>query len=86
MAMGNTRNTRAYYRRVRSKNIERKKKLYNIVYHCNYEKPEGKLSKGKVHCSCPWCAFSGLTYRRIKRGTAMDYSEKHYEEYFDDVV
>jgi len=85
--MESTRNTRAYYRRVRSKNIERKKKIWeNIYHHIDYTEPEGKLSKGKVHCSCPLCAFSGLTYRRKRYKAAMDYSEKHFEEYFDDVI
>ncbi len=31
-----------------------------------YINHEGKLAKGKIHCSCPICAFHGITRQDIK--------------------
>lgn len=45
---------RNYYREMRNKHINRKKK---IAEHNGWvERHDGALSKGKVHCSCPMCA------------------------------
>lgn len=56
--------TRAYTRKMRAKQIKRKKK---IVSHWHwfeegYYPHDGMYSKGKIHCSCPLCkakAFYG---------------------------
>lgn len=47
--------TSVYRRQARAKAINRKKsyaKAIGWVYH----HPDGALSKGKIHCSCPMCA------------------------------
>ncbi len=46
---------KAYRRSQRHKAIERKKQIIQQVYQCKYCGVEGKLNKGKVHCSCPLC-------------------------------
>lgn len=58
--------TRDYYRKERARHIARKEQIIIKVYHGEawgeFVGPaHGRLSKGKIHCSCPMCAFSGIT-------------------------
>lgn len=44
----------AYYRHHRKRAIARKKRIL-ISYYEGYTKNLGRLSKGKIHCSCMMC-------------------------------
>lgn len=47
---------RAYYRKMRIKHINRKKRInrdYGWYWHYEHD---GMYSKGKIHCSCGWCS------------------------------
>lgn len=45
---------RQYYREVRRKTIKRKKSIISKKQNWIYSN-EGKLAKGKIHCSCWMC-------------------------------
>lgn len=71
---------RAYHRWQRLRTIRRKvaqlKRIggESYVYAWTQGKP-GRLSKGKIHCSCPMCrrtAYDGLSHRDAKRKEAFD--------------
>ena len=47
--------TSVYRRQARAKAI-RRKKFYAHATVWIYTHPDGALSKGKIHCSCPMCA------------------------------
>lgn len=47
--------TSVYRRQARAKAI-RRKKFYAHATGWIYTHPDGALSKGKIHCSCPMCA------------------------------
>lgn len=66
------------YRRVMDKRkAHRKERIIRDVY-CDrtwYESIThelNRLSKGKIHCSCPLCAFSGETMQDKRRREEMD--------------
>ena len=56
--------SREYYRKMRKKHINRKKRIIKNT-RCWYYKHEGTLSKGKIHCSCPYCNEKNLTHRHL---------------------
>ena len=65
--------SRSYYRRVRKKAIERKKRLIDEVLYWDVD-VDGKLNKGKIHCSCYICAFHGTTESDKRRLSHMESS------------
>lgn len=77
--------TRDYYRKQRAKHISRKKRMiqewsYNQE-HPYWVAPAGALSKGKIHCSCPWCRSKSYDHKVAKdlaRTEAMNQSESYY--------
>lgn len=67
--------SRGYYRRMRKKHINRKKKICS-KYHSGWEYPyDGMYSKGKIHCSCPLCRGKDWRGRHIKT-----LQEKRFED------
>lgn len=48
--------SRSYYRQMRKKHIDRKKRIANSYYYPLVLKCDGMYSKGKIHCSCAMCA------------------------------
>ena len=50
--------TRAERRDFRKKAIKRKKRICN-AFGFDWYPHDGQYSKGKIHCSCPMCAFRG---------------------------
>ena len=65
--------SRSYYRRVRKKAIERK--LYWDL------DVDGKLDKGKIHCSCYICAFHGTTESDKRR---LEHMESSLADLYED--
>ena len=51
----------------------RKRKIVKEVYHDEWwsNQPLHTFAKGKVHCSCPLCSFTGKTRQDVRRLTAM---------------
>lgn len=47
---------RGYYREMRKKHINRKKRIIKNLNNYWYFKHEGELSKGKIYCSCGMCS------------------------------
>lgn len=77
--------TRDYYRKQRAKHIARKQRMvkeWSMNGNCLYwVAPAGALSKGKIHCSCPWCRSKSYDHKAAKdlaRIEAMNESEKYY--------
>lgn len=48
---------KSYYREMREKHIDRKKRIVKKAYSLidNYYEHDGMYSKGKIHCSCWMC-------------------------------
>ena len=69
--------TKDYYRYQRNKHIQRKKKII-INKVCWYVKFDGMLSKGKIHCSCGLCAFSGKSASDSRKEDSMKFREFDY--------
>lgn len=65
--------TRQYRRAVRRNHIRRKRRISNAIYHGGLKCHDGELSKGKIHCSCPFCSFHGIPIQDRKRLEAMAY-------------
>lgn len=68
---------RAYTRYQRNSHINRKKRIIHDMYDYWYYRYEGKLSKGKIHCSCSMCRLKYWEYipkRDKSRLIAMNYS------------
>lgn len=70
---------RAYYRKQRVRSIKRKKGICkriggnDLVRAWSRDKP-GRLSKGKIHCSCPMCrikSFDGKSLSDRKKDIAV---------------
>ena len=62
--------TRDFRRKVRAKQIKRKKKIRQqidplFVWYGYYDH-DGQYSKGKIHCSCRMCRSSDYNGRHIK--------------------
>lgn len=55
-----------YYRRMRIKHIQRKKRIAQFCYGEDYSCIVGKYAKGKVHCSCPMCRGKDYYNRHIE--------------------
>lgn len=63
-----TKRTRGYYRIMRSRHIVRKAHK-SIAYGADWYalgQALGKLSKGKIHCSCPLCSAKTKRYANIR--------------------
>lgn len=74
-----------YYREMREKAINHKKRIADFIgYQQSYD---GYYHKGKIHCSCPLCAFHGTTMQDKKRFTFMiseiDEALTDYSDEFD---
>lgn len=76
---------RGYYRYQRRQHIARKRRIIDETHHwfCDCD---GKLAKGKIHCSCWMCAFnhpkSGwkqITHSDMMKIEMLDYSEQEYQ-------
>jgi len=75
---------RAYYRDVRKRHIDRKKRIIkNLDNYWHYEY-DGVLSKGKIHCSCGMCMAKtrNKKYRRrhIHGNYAPNINYKHSDQ------
>lgn len=86
----NVRRNRAYFRKVRYKNIRRKKLISKSVYGLDWYKHDGQYSKGKIHCGCGLCKFGkkyGLpTYRDMReksreKSLVEDYKTEQLNNY-----
>ena len=76
---------RAYYSYQRRQHIARKRHIIDET-HCWYCTCDGKLDKGKIHCSCWMCSFnhpkSGykqISHSDMKKIEMLDYSEQEYQ-------
>ena len=91
--MKNNKRNRGYYRYHRNRSIRRKKQILKAIWP--YNKPEdiygnkmGKLSKGKVHCSCKMCSmktnspFYGWKHRDKK---ILDAMAKEIKDYYNNL-
>lgn len=75
--------SRDFYRKQRAKHISRKKRMIQEwSANCAYWITEdGKLSKGKIHCSCWMCrskSFDNKKANDLARIEAMNESERYY--------
>lgn len=89
----NRNRSRDYYRKQRAKHIARKQRKIKEWSFDNdspyWVCPNGALSKGKIHCSCPLCRSKSYEYktaRDLARFKAMDESERYYYEGYPDEV
>ena len=62
---------RNYYREMREKHIKRKKRITQFYYDWEYYLVDGKYSKNKIHCSCPFCR--GKDYRGRNNKTNQEH-------------
>lgn len=72
--------TKAYYRYQRNKHIQRKKNIIKKK-NCWHVKFDGMLSKGKIHCSCYMCAFSGESVSDFRKKDSLRFRELDYSVY-----
>lgn len=56
----------------------RKKKIAASVGGFEYKNTH-QYSKNKIHCSCPLCAFSGLTHSDVMRLACMEARLRDYQ-------
>lgn len=68
--------TSEYNRFKRHCKIERKKKIIKSQHDYWHYKYEGELSKGKIHCSCPYCTMKrknlGPKFSEIRKMLYME--------------
>lgn len=64
---------RNYYREMRKKHIERKKRISNSYHYPLELKFDGMYSKGKIHCSCSMCASKTNAKHLKTTGPAMNW-------------
>ena len=55
-----------FRRHQRERAIARKKKIAERIYGVELYTHEGQYDKGKVHCSCPLCAYHRELDARVK--------------------
>lgn len=66
-----------YRYKQRKNHINRKLDIVKaITAKHGYGRVPGKLNKGKIHCSCPICAYGGWNRQDAKRRDQMDFEEK----------
>lgn len=72
---GRTGRTRAYYRIMRSRYIARKAHKCKACGADWYAEGQarGKLSKGKIHCSCPLCSAKTKRYANIRNRSVQSW-------------
>lgn len=80
--------SKKYYRYQREQHINRKigilKRYHNENYYEGYAKVKGKLSKGKIHCSCWMCrkkSYDELRYSDKIKLIKIDAQLKEYYNY-----
>ena len=61
---------RAYYRKMRAKHINRKKRV-GWYWHYKYD---GMYSKGKIHCSCGMCSAKTRNKKYKRRHVHGNYA------------
>lgn len=79
---------KAYYRDMREKHISHKKYIVKNYWNEDYLLSNkvfcGKLSKGKIHCSCFLCSSKtkviGYSASDKRKQEFMDYSENNLED------
>lgn len=81
--------TRAYRREVRNKAIARKKRIVKYVYCMNdsgWYPHDGQYSKGKIHCSCPLCAFGKYDKNQVTDSDRrkIDEMESKLKEFYNE--
>ena len=77
---------RGYYRRQRKRAIQRKRQLlYGIGGHDYWfswtRGANGRLSKGKIHCSCPMCRRKSYDDLTVRDTRSMRKAEEMISEY-----
>lgn len=81
---------RDYYRKMRAKHISRKKRIVketwgSSAYLVNDTKFCGKLSKNKIHCSCPDCSTKtkrdGYKISDIRKLNKLGYLQRNHTFY-----
>lgn len=77
---------RGYYRSQRKRTIQRKKDLlYGIGGHDYWwawtRGANGRLAKGKIHCSCPMCRSKSYDDPTIRDKRAMGMAAEMLREY-----
>ena len=79
---------KSYYRYQRNRAINKKLNIVKNTYSedaiCEMGKKKGKLSKGKVHCSCPLC--SQKTKESLKASDVRKYKrdKTKIDEFFNE--
>lgn len=69
---------RAFRRKKNFAKAIRKKKISANVGGSKFEHTH-QYSKNKIHCSCPLCAFSGLTHSDLMRLACMESRLRDYK-------
>jgi len=64
--------SRGYYRAMREKTINRKRRIINSYRLGKYVTHDGTLSKGKIHCSCEMCSFHGTSRQDTRKLIKME--------------
>lgn len=73
-----------YYREMRKKHIERKKRISNSYHYPLELKFDGMYSKGKIHCSCSMCASKTNNKHLKTRGPVTNW--KHSDAILIDAM
>lgn len=58
--------SRQFRQHQRERAIVRKKEIAKAIYGTDAYEVDGQYSKGKVHCSCPLCAYHRESDERIR--------------------
>ena len=74
---------KSYYRKMRKKHIQRKKRIAQFYYGLGYYQEDGKYSKNKIHCSCNMCGGRDCNGRHIKTRQEIKFEDK-YNDYLKD--
>ena len=77
---------RGYYRSQRERTIRRKKNLLHGIGGQDYvlswtRGAEGRLAKGKIHCSCPMCRLKTYDDPPIRDKRSANLAESLVREY-----
>ncbi len=78
---------RGYFRSQRKKTIQRKKKLLYGIGGQDYlwawtRGANGRLAKGKIHCSCPMCRSKSYDDPTVRDKRSVGKAEDMIREYF----
>jgi len=77
---------RGYYRSQRKRTIQRKERILHFWGSCEevtaWERgAKGRLSKGKIHCSCPMCRRKSYDDPTIRDKRVSDKAKDMFREY-----